>query len=81
VTDIESALAAGDVERLGFAAHTLKGVLRNMCATASADAALELETIGKRGDLARADQLLSALKRDLSQLQSVLTEVAQGILT
>ncbi|HEY4235382.1 MAG TPA: response regulator [Lacipirellulaceae bacterium] len=81
VTDIESAIAAGDVERLGNAAHTLKGVLRNMCASASADAALELETIGKRGDFARADQSLIGLKHDITQLQSVLTDVTKEILT
>ena len=81
VSEIEAAIAAGDVERLGVAAHTLKGVLRNMCAAASADAALELETIGKRGDFARADRSLIALKSDITQLQSVLTDVAQGILT
>jgi two-component system, sensor histidine kinase and response regulator len=75
VADIETAVAAGDVERLGVAAHTLKGVLRNMCARSSADAALELETIGKRGDLAPANQSLGALKHEISQLTSALANV------
>ena len=75
VADIESAVAAGDVEMLGVASHTLKGVLRNMCARSSADAALELETIGRRGDLAPANQSLGALKHELSQLTSALANV------
>jgi two-component system sensor histidine kinase/response regulator len=79
VTDIELAVAAGDVEGLGVAAHTLKGVLRNMCARSSADAALELETIGRRGDLAPAKQSLGALKHELSQLTSALANVGKEL--
>jgi signal transduction histidine kinase/CheY-like chemotaxis protein/HPt (histidine-containing phosphotransfer) domain-containing protein len=81
VDDVASAVAGGDAARLGVAAHTLRGMLRNMCATASAEAALELETIARRGDLAQADPSLVALKHEITRLQVVLTDAAKGVLT
>ena len=79
LTEIESAVASRDGEKINRAAHTLKGVLKNMCAATCADAALELETIGKSGDLQRAPQSLGTLKNEYQRLQSVLTTVATGI--
>ena len=77
--DIESAVADRDGDKINRAAHTLKGVLKNMCATTCAKAALQLETIGRSGDIESADQSLVTLKIELQRLQSVLTEVAQGV--
>jgi two-component system, sensor histidine kinase and response regulator len=77
--DIESAVAARDGDQINRAAHTLKGVLKNMCATTCAEAALQLETIGRSGRVEQADQSLATLKTELQRLQSVLTEVAQGV--
>jgi signal transduction histidine kinase/CheY-like chemotaxis protein/HPt (histidine-containing phosphotransfer) domain-containing protein len=79
LTEIESAVAARDGDKINRAAHTLKGVLKNMCAWTCADAALELETIGKTGDLERAAQSLGTLKHEYQRLKSVLTTVATGI--
>jgi HPt (histidine-containing phosphotransfer) domain-containing protein len=79
LTEIESAVAARDREKINRAAHTLKGVLKNMCATTCAEAALELETIGKTGDLERAAQSLGTLRQEYHRLKSVLTTVATGI--
>ena len=79
LTEIESAVASRDGEKINRAAHTLKGVLKNMCASTCADAALELETIGKTGDLERAPKSLGTLKQEYQRLQSVLTTVATGI--
>ena len=79
LTEIESAVASRDGEKINRAAHTLKGVLKNMCASTCADAAWELETIGKTGDLERAPKSLGTLKQEYQRLQSVLTTVATGI--
>jgi signal transduction histidine kinase/CheY-like chemotaxis protein len=77
--EVESAVAARDREKIARAAHTLKGMLTSMCADASAETARHLETVGKNGDLARADQVLSALKNQLDRLRTVLTKVAKEI--
>jgi two-component system, sensor histidine kinase and response regulator len=77
MTEIESAVAARDAEKLNRAAHTLKGVLRNMCATNCADAAYELETIGKAGDTAHAGESLVALRDEFQRLKSALKQVRE----
>ena len=79
LTELESAVASSDGERVTLAAHTLKGVLGNMCASTCAEAALQLEMIGQTGDFAQADQSLATLKHEFKHLQAVLTEVAQGV--
>ena len=81
LVELESAVASTDGERVTRAAHTLKGVLGNMCASTCAEAALELEKIGTAGDFAHADQSLATLKHEFKHLQAVLTEVAQGVQT
>ncbi len=63
------------------ASHALKGVLKSMCATRSAQAALQLEMIGDSHDLDRADEALIELKSEFEHLQIVLNEVAEGIHT
>jgi HPt (histidine-containing phosphotransfer) domain-containing protein len=79
LAEIESAVAGRDGEKTNHAAHTLKGVLKNMCAGACADAALELEKIGKSGEFTRAEPSLNVLKHEYERLQSVLMEVAKGV--
>jgi TMAO reductase system sensor TorS len=79
LAEIESAVAGRDGEKTNRAAHTLKGVLKNMCAGACADAAFELEKIGKAGESDQAEQSLSVLKMEYQRLQSALTEVAKGV--
>ncbi len=79
MTEIESAVDLRDAEKINRAAHTLKGVLKNMCAAACADAAFQLEMIGQSGEVELADQSLTTLKSRYQQLQTVLAEVAQGV--
>src|SRR5262249_37900930 len=54
LADVRAAVAAGDGATLKRAAHTLKGTASNFGAAAVVAAALELEMMGKRGDLAGA---------------------------
>ncbi|KAA0874138.1 response regulator [Nitrincola tapanii] len=49
LTSIEQAAAKGDLEALGRAAHTLKGLLSTFCADEPSAAALELEKAAKAG--------------------------------
>lgn len=79
MTEIESAVEARDSEKITRTAHTLKGVLKNMCATTCAEAASHLESIGQTGEVELADQCFATLKHEFQQVQSVLTEVAKGI--
>jgi PAS domain S-box-containing protein len=79
LTEIESAVANKDWERIARAAHTLKGALRNMCAGKSAEAALQLEMSGKEGDFDQAHHSLGSLKRELNELEIVLTDMAQSL--
>jgi CheY-like chemotaxis protein len=79
LAELETAIKSRDREKLSRSAHTLKGVLKNMCANACAEAALQLEMTGKSGDIERADESLVALKNEFQRLESALTTVSKGI--
>jgi two-component system, sensor histidine kinase and response regulator len=81
LNEIELAVAARDGDKTRRAAHTLKGLLKNMCATACAEAAFQLETLGGTGSVERVDQSLATLKIEFQRFQSILTEVAKGVQT
>jgi signal transduction histidine kinase/CheY-like chemotaxis protein len=79
MSEIESAVALRDPDKIKRAAHTLKGVFKNMAAATCAEAASQLETVGKTGKVERADQCLATLKGEFQQLHTILTEVAMGV--
>jgi CheY-like chemotaxis protein/HPt (histidine-containing phosphotransfer) domain-containing protein len=81
IAEAELAVSERDGQKIARAAHTLKGVLKNICAPASAEAALQLEIAGKSSDGVAIDQSLSHLKNELERLRSKLAEVTQGIAT
>ena len=78
--EIDAAVAAKDGERITRAAHAMKGMLKNLCATKSAEAALLVESAGSSGDFAQADRALVALKVELEHLRRVLVDVANEVL-
>lgn len=59
--DLEAAIAAADAPSVLRVAHTLKGSARGVTAQALAEAALQLEMLGRSGDLAGAGDLYKAL--------------------
>lgn len=59
--DLESAIHAGDSHAVLRAAHTLKGSARGVTAKALAEAALQLEMLGRSGDLSTAPDLYKDL--------------------
>ncbi len=78
VAEIEAAVSERNAEKLVRGAHTLKGVLRNMCATNCADAAFELEKLAKANELEHADESLAALKNEYERLNVVLKDTVKG---
>jgi signal transduction histidine kinase/CheY-like chemotaxis protein/HPt (histidine-containing phosphotransfer) domain-containing protein len=76
VSDVRDAVAAKDGRRLKVAAHTLKGAVSNFSTWPSFEAALRLETMGHKNDLAHAEEGLAALDAALARLQPVLAHFA-----
>ncbi|HEX5421974.1 MAG TPA: response regulator [Candidatus Acidoferrales bacterium] len=76
--EIETAVEEHNADKLVRGAHTLKGVLRNMCATNCADAAFELEKVGKSNQFDGAGQSLATLKNEYQRLNEVLKDVVKG---
>lgn len=68
VADIRRAIGAGDAAGVGRAAHALKGMISNFCAPRAQAAALEVEKLGKSGDLAPAAAATETLATMLSGL-------------
>jgi CheY-like chemotaxis protein len=78
-TEVENAMAIRDASQLASSAHTLKGVLQNMCAERCARLALRLETCGRSGDIELADVSWNALQNEWGQLQTALQQAAQEV--
>jgi CheY-like chemotaxis protein len=76
--EIRTALQSGEAERLSRAAHTLKGMVAFFAATAASEAAFQLESMGKAGDLTRAEQTFARLAQEIEGVQSVLVSTCQG---
>jgi len=72
VEAIDVSVASGDAPGVARNAHALKGMISNFCAPDAQSSALELETIGKSGDLSAAAGALGTLK---VRLQALTTEL------
>ena len=72
--EIQTALQAGDVNRLARLAHNLKGVSLNFSADLVADIALRLEEMGKREDLAQAPALIAKLDEEIRRVEEFLSK-------
>jgi len=70
---IREAVGAANAERLRHEAHALKGAASNFNATQVVAASLDLESMGRSGDLARSHAVFTALEADIDLL---LTELA-----
>jgi PAS domain S-box-containing protein len=78
VQELRDAVSAGDAARLRGAAHTLKGMAGFFAAPAATEAALALEEMGDRNEVAGADEALAALVRELDRVHEVLAVVCAG---
>ena len=75
--DAKKALAARDRKALERAAHTLKGAVANFGAREAFAAALKLERIGEKGDLAHSRQAWAALEKEMGRLKKELVRMAE----
>ncbi len=82
MANLREALDAGDAVQCRFWAHALKGMSLNLSARQTADIALEMELIGKSGDLAAGEDIWQRLTAAVDRLQQatdgILAEIADA---
>jgi len=67
--DIEKAIAAGDAEKVRREAHSIKGGAANICAEELSKLALEMEMLGKSGNVDTGRDLLGSMEREFTRLE------------
>jgi two-component system, sensor histidine kinase and response regulator len=72
IVEIRDAIQGKDARKLDQAAHTLKGSVANFGAQAATQAALRLETMGRRSELDGAREAFSTLEAEFEQLRPAL---------
>jgi two-component system sensor histidine kinase/response regulator len=77
LAEIRQAIAAKDASRLSRAAHSLGGAVANFGAKPAHEAALRLEAITARADMARAAAAAAELEQALDQLRPALLAVTK----
>ena len=71
---LRDALERGDTEAVCGCAHALKSMVGNFCAPPVFNAALEVETIGRSGNLTQCGERLASLETEVGRLQKALRE-------
>ena len=75
ISDLRTDLRAGNPTDLFRHAHNLKGLVANFSAHPIVSLALQLETLGKQGDLMNVGSLLDQLDVEFSRLRSYLISI------
>ena len=70
---LKSAAAGGDAAGVQHAAHSLRGMLAMFTAEAAMHVALQLEQMGRAGDLVAAPAQTVELEREMSRMLNTLT--------
>lgn len=65
---VRQSAAANDAPGLARSAHALKGMISNFCATETQAAALEVERLGRTGDITGAGPAIETLASRLASL-------------
>ncbi|MDH5682287.1 MAG: response regulator, partial [Spirochaetota bacterium] len=68
INSLENAIVNGEAGEVEHIAHTFKGAVSNLEAISSVKHALNLETMGREGDLSRAAEEFTLLKIELNKL-------------
>ncbi|HWP85557.1 MAG TPA: response regulator, partial [Terriglobia bacterium] len=76
---IREAIKANDAQQLERSAHLLKGSVGSFGAPGPFQDAQQLETMGRRGDLLRAPEVLLQLEEKLRSLLEALQEIETGL--
>jgi HPt (histidine-containing phosphotransfer) domain-containing protein len=69
IGQIHAGIDGNDAEKVRIAAHTIKSMVGNFCATPAFEAALKVETIGSSGDLAECAAGLQSLEDEVNRLR------------
>jgi HPt (histidine-containing phosphotransfer) domain-containing protein len=78
LSEIRSAIADGDTQKLSNVAHALKGTLGNLSAVVAMETAKSLEAMGSDGDLSRAEETCTALEAQIEQFNQALSRLLEG---
>ena len=78
VNRLRQAVASADAGQIQFAAHALKGAAANIAAEKVRAAALQLEIMGREGNLAGLAERLATLETEIAQLRNVLAPAERG---
>jgi PAS domain S-box-containing protein len=76
LADIDRAIARGDHNSLQLAAHTLKGGLGVFAAKPAAEAAFQVEKMGREGNLSLMEPARIALQREIERIKPALVALA-----
>ena len=79
LSSIRRAIASQDARALQQAAHAFKGSIANFAARGPLEAAVALETMGRRNDLAGAEKAYLTLKKEVARLERALAAVGKRI--
>jgi HPt (histidine-containing phosphotransfer) domain-containing protein len=79
VSEMRTALEAGNAKALEYAAHSFKGSVGNFGAEACYDAAFQLECLARKGDLTAAAGALLHLEREIAILQPALAALGNEV--
>jgi HPt (histidine-containing phosphotransfer) domain-containing protein len=74
LAEIRGAIGENDSVKLRRAVHALNGAVGTFGAAAALDAALQLETMGREGNLTGAADALARLQRELHRLDAAAEE-------
>ena len=75
LSSLRAALACNDGRALQAAAHSIKGSASNFVAAAVVDAALQIESLARGGNLTDCVPACAALEAEIARLNSALTEL------
>jgi CheY-like chemotaxis protein len=78
LAEVGSALEQGDAHKVMAAAHALKGAVGAFGTSPAFNAALELETMGRQGNLTGSDRVYGELRAEIERLEPALNELAHG---
>ncbi|MGY8770329.1 MAG: Hpt domain-containing protein [Pirellulales bacterium] len=76
---IYESLENHDTDTISGIAHTIKSMVGNFCASPAYEAALNLETVGRSGDLVACSAGLVSLEEEVSRLQRELHKLLDEI--
>jgi HPt (histidine-containing phosphotransfer) domain-containing protein len=76
VAELESAIRAGDTQRMAHVAHSLKGSVVSFGAKTASTLAHKLETMGRQAELEDAPLVLQQLAHELERIAIFVTETA-----